>query len=332
MYDFEAGKVKKFLKRHRVRRAAIQLPPGLRGHLTEIRAPFDEAGVEVFTLADSCYGACDIADAKAEQLGCGALVHYGHADMGLKTRLPALYVEARMTADPTDAVEAAVSGLKFKHLGLVTTVQHIHLLPRVAKFLSSLGIKPLIGKPGPRAKYEGQVLGCDWGSARSISDKADGFLYIGTGRFHPLGIALATGKDVVTVNPIAGGWDRLTPASEDFLSKRKAMISRAAACDEFGILVSTKPGQARFRLANGLRDHFKQAGLTVHVLASDEILPEKLEDFRLKAFVCAACPRIPIDDAERFRQPILTPFEAKVMLGKANLEPYQLDEILERDF
>jgi 2-(3-amino-3-carboxypropyl)histidine synthase len=332
MYDFEPEKVKRFLKRHRVRRAAIQLPPGLREHLPEIRAPFDEAGIETLVLGDSCHGACDLADAKAERLGCGVLVHYGHADMGLKTSLPTLYVEARMTADPIEAIRAAAPRLKFKRLGLVTTVQHIGFLLKAVKSLRSLGIKPLIGKPGPRAKYDGQVLGCDWGSARSISGKVDGFLYIGTGKFHPLGVSLATGKEVVTVNPVTGGCEKLTPGFEDFLRRRRAAISRAAACDEFGIVVSVKLGQARFKLAAGLINAFKRAGLTAHMIALDEIAPEKLDDFKLGALVCAACPRLPIDDAERFSQPILTPFEARVMLGKASLEPYQLDEVRNSDF
>jgi 2-(3-amino-3-carboxypropyl)histidine synthase len=330
MYDFEPREVRRFLKRHKVRRAAVQLPAGLRPHLSEIKPPFEDAGVEALILADSCYGACDIADVKAKQLGCDALVHYGHADMGLRTSLPTLYVEVRMTADPLEAVEKALPDMNFKRLGLVTTVQHVGFLPKITKFLRSHGVKPLVGKPGIRAKYSGQILGCDWGSARSVSDKVDGFLYIGTGRFHPLGVNLATGKGVIMVNPIVRDYERLSRA-EDFLSRRKARISRAAAYKKFGILVSTKPGQARFKLASGLVNDFKRAGLTAHVLVMDEILPEKLDDFKLEAFVCAACPRIPMDDAERFSQPILTPFEARVMLGKENFEPYQLDEIKRSD-
>lgn len=332
MYDFEPKEVMRFLKRHKVRRAAVQLPAGLRPHLSEIKPTFEEAGVEALILADSCYGACDIADVKAKQLGCDVLVHYGHADMGLQTRLPTLYVEARMAADPLEAVEKALPELNFNRLGLLTTVQHVGFIPKITKFLHSHEIKSLIGKPGARAKHPGQILGCDWGSARSVSDKVDGFLYVGTGRFHPLGVSLATGKDVVIANPVVRGYERLSSRAEDFLSRRRGMISRAAACERFGILVSTKPGQARFELAAGLVDDFKRAGLTAHMLVMDEILPEKLDDFKLEAFVCAACPRIPMDDAERFNQPILTPFEARVMLGKENFEPYQLDEVKRSDF
>ncbi len=331
VYDFEPDVAKRFLKKHGARRVALQLPAGLRPHLMEI----EEALVDVKTvvLADSCYGACDIADSRAKQLGCDVLVHYGHADLGLRTCLPTLYVEARMDVDPTEAVEKALRGQKFERLGVVATVQHVGVLQQVENIVRSRGIEPLIGKPGPRAKYPGQILGCDWGAARSVAGRVDAFLYVGTGRFHPLGVCMATGKEVLVANPVAKGSEKVTSDIESFLKSRKAAISRAAACDSFGILVSTKPGQARFKLATTLASKFKGAGLDARVLVMDEITPEKLGDFtQLGAFVCAACPRIATDDAELFDRPILTPFEAMAMLGKASVEPYQMDEVLRSDF
>jgi len=331
LYDFEDGEVRRFLRQHSARRVAVQLPEGLRRYLPQISRVFEGEGAEVLVLADSCYGACDLADSKAKQLGYDALVHYGHADMDLPTCLPTLFVEAHMTVDPLKAVEVALPSLGFERVGLVTNVQHIHKLQSVADLLRASGVEAMIGTPGPRAKYPGQVLGCDWGSARSIVDGVDGFLYVGTGRFHPLGVALATGKDVVAVNPVAGGFERLA-SSEDFLRRRGAVISRAAACDEFGVLVSTKPGQARFGLAARVAEALRRAGRTPRMLVVDEVVPERLADFTAGAFVCCACPRIPIDDVMRFDKPVLTPFELRVMLGEADFEPYELDEARLSDF
>jgi len=331
-YDFESARVKRFLKQHRARRAAIQLPAGLREHLREIVEPFAKMGVETLVLADSCYGACDLADEKAKQLGGDVLVHYGHADMGVSACLPTLYIEARMSVDPRGVVERVLPELKFKRVGLLTTVQHIAHLQDVAKLLRSSGIKPFIGRPGPRAKYPGQLLGCDFGCARSVAARVDGFLYIGTGEFHPLGAALATGKQVLAVNPISEGFKMLSPDIGAFLRARKAMVARATAGERFGIIVSTKPGQARFKLAEKIFKDLKRAGKVAHVLAVDEVRPEELGDFGFDGFICAACPRMPIDDAERFERPILTPFEARVMLGKAKFEPYRMDEVNRKEF
>jgi len=294
--------------------------------------PFAEVDVETLVLADSCYGACDPADAKAKQLGCDVLVHYGHADMGMSACLPTLYIEARMSADPLRMVERVLPELKFKRVGLLTTVQHIAHLRGVAKLIRSRGIKTFIGRPGPSAKYPGQLLGCDFGCARSVAARVDGFLYIGTGEFHPLGAALATGKQVLAVNPISEGFKVLALDVNVFLRRRKAMIARAAAGERFGVIVSTKPGQARFKLAAKLAVDLKRAGKVAHVLAVDEVRPEELGDFGLDGFICAACPRIPIDDAERFEQPVLTPFETQVMIGKAKFQPYRMDEVTKGDF
>jgi len=332
VYEFEPEIVKRFIEQHKAKRAAIQLPAGIRPHLSEIESTLNECGTEVMALADSCYGACDIADAKAKQLGCDVLLHYGHADMGIRTCLPTLYVEARMSVDPTEAVEQALRGQKFKRLGILTTVQHIGFVSQIEKILRSLGIAPLVGRPGPRAKHPGQVLGCDWGCARAIADGVDAFLYVGTGRFHPIGVGLAMGKDVVTANPLAKGSEKII-GKDNFLKKRKAMISRAALCQNFGVLVSTKLGQARFKLASSLVNEFRKSGSSARLLVADEITPEKIGDFKeIEAFVCVACPRLPIDDAARFDRPILAPFEAIVMLGKINFEPYRLDDVRGEQF
>ncbi len=331
MYDFEEANVRRFLEQHGAKRAAIQLPAGLKQYLPEIKETFDKAGVEALVLADSCYGACDPADAQAKRLRCDVLVHYGHANMRIPTCLPTLYVEARILIDPIKTVEQALPQMKFKRVGLLTNVQHIKYLQKVAKLLRSRGAKPFIGRPGPRAKYPGQLLGCDFSCACSVASHVDGFLYIGTGDFHPLGAALATGKQVLAINPVSEGFKLISPAIDAFLRGRKAMIARAAAGNRFGIVVSTKPGQARFNLARELVESFRRAGRDACLLAVDEVKPEELSDFKFDAFVCAACPRIPIDDAERFEHPILTPFEAQVMLGKAKFRPYEMDEVSKED-
>lgn len=331
MYDFEEDAVRDFLKRTRARRAAIQLPAGLSRQLSEIEAVLKDAGVEAVVLVDGCYGACDLADRMAKELGCDVLVHYGHADMGLPSCLPTLYVEARVRKSPLDLVNLATSKLNFKRVGLVTTVQYVEHLKEVAELLRSRGIRPIIGKPGPRAKYSGQILGCDVECAKSIASSVDGFIYIGTGEFHPLGVALVTGKQVLVVNPISGDFKILDPDNRKFVGKRKAIVARAALAEKFGVLISTKVGQRRFKLAKRLVKILKQRGRKACLLAVDEVTPEKIGNFGLDAFVCVACPRIPIDDAERFDKPILTPFEAMAMLGEVPFEPYRMDQVRQGD-
>jgi 2-(3-amino-3-carboxypropyl)histidine synthase len=46
------------------------------------------------------------------------------------------------------------------------------------------------------------------------------------------------------------------------------------------------------------------------------------------AFVSTACPRIAIDDALRYKKPILTPVELEVSLGIRRWDDYVFDSIL----
>ncbi|MGQ9787810.1 MAG: diphthamide biosynthesis enzyme Dph2 [Candidatus Hadarchaeaceae archaeon] len=331
MYDFEEHRVREFLQRTGARRAAIQLPAGLFAYLPEILRPFYRLGVEVIIMAGSCYGACDLADEVAKKLGSDVLVHYGHACMGLESVIPTLYVEARMNKSPVDSLELALPELNFKRVGLVATVQHIGHLEEAANFLRSHGIQTLIGEPSFRTRYPGQVLGCDVSCAKALAPSVDGFIYVGTGDFHPLGVALATGKKVVSVNPVSGGFKVFMPRQEEFIRGRKAMVARAALGKVFGVIVSTKKGQARFNLARKITDLLKEEGKQAYLLAFDDISPESFENFKFDALVCIACPRIPIDDVQRFEKPVLTPFEVLVMLGKVPIEPYRMDEINKED-
>ena len=74
-----------------------------------------------------------------------------------------------------------------KKVGLVTTVQHKHELKKIKELIEKTGKKTVIG---------GQILGCDVNAAKKIKSKVDAFLYIGSGEFHPLGVALETNKKV----------------------------------------------------------------------------------------------------------------------------------------
>lgn len=327
MYDLENEKIIDFINKYEVERPAIQLPDGLKDLIPEILKSFKDMGVNPVIISDSCYGACDLADHTAERIGCDALIHYGHADMGFRTEIPTLYIEARIKANPNKLLERIIPILKNSKWGLITTVQHIGSLREIKEFLSENNIDTIIGEAGCRTKYPGQILGCDWTAAKSVSSRVDGFIYIGTGRFHPIGISLTTNKRIIIINPISEYHTLLSPNPDKFLEERKKILSRAAYREKIGIIVCTKTGQERLRLAEELRSKFESTRYEALVLTIDELTPEKLGQFRDWAFVSTACPRIALDDASLFDNPIITPFEARVLLGEEDLKPYQLDEL-----
>lgn len=327
IYDFEPKGVKNFLRQNQVRKVALQMPSGLRPYLKEIERVFREENCETYILASSCYGACDIADEDARDLGCDALVHYGHSDIGIPTSIPTLYVEARMNVEPFEALDKVLPELQASVWGLTSTIQHVHWLEEIQDFLEEKGIKSLIGEPGSRCKYPGQILGCGWGSGHSVEEEVDGFVYIGTGDFHPLGLSLATDNPVIAVNPISNSNENIDQEKETFLRKRAALLSKAKSAEFLGILTSTKKGQNRLKMGKNLAKKLEKAGYRTFVLVTDDLTPEILKDYRLDAYVNTACPRIPLSDEKRYDEPILTPFEARVLAGEEEWEPYHLDEI-----
>ncbi len=215
-----------------------------------------------------------------------------------------------------------------KRIGLITTVQHVHLLPEVKEFLEARGYEVHIGSAGGRVHYPGQVLGCSFACAKSISSEVDCFAYIGSGDFHPLGVALATGKHVVAFDILHGEVRDMEEKKERFLRQRFAAIARAMEAKRFGIIIGEKQGQRRLAIARRIKQKLRELKREAYLIHLAEITPENLIYFRhLDAFVNTACPRITIEDAPRFPKPILTPQELEVALGLRSWEAYEMDEM-----
>jgi len=313
------------VKKRKAKKVAIQLPDGLKREGQNIAKELEkEAGVKVFLLADPCYGACDLRDCEAEELSCDLLVHVGHSDIGIKTRIPTVYLEYQSDLDVTKIAEQAAKEITENKIGLTTTLQHIKQLDKAKEILEKSGKEVVIGKSNTRAKYPGQVLGCDPGAAVNV--EADAYVYIGTGNFHPLEIALATGKKVYAADPEMNQVRIIEDEKEKFLRKRFAKIENSKTAQKFGILVSIKSGQNRMALAEKLKTLCEEKGKQAHTLVTDHISPNKLLGYNFDAYVNTACPRIAIDDADLYDKLMLTPQELEIVLGVREWENYELDK------
>ena len=175
-----------------------------------------------------------------------------------------------------------------------------------------------------RVSYPGQVLGCNFTAARIDCEE---YLYIGSGFFHPLGVAIATGKRVVAADPYLNQAQVVSP--EKFLRKRSGYIAKSMDAKIFGIIVSSKSGQDRMTLAKRLLGIVNKHGISAQIIMMDLVTPEQLLGFKADAYVNTACPRITIDDSERFHVPVLTPAEYEIVLGERKWEALKMDEILE---
>jgi 2-(3-amino-3-carboxypropyl)histidine synthase len=277
----------------------LQVPDGMKRKALKIA---DEIG-DVLIDCESCYGACDIAVSEAKALGCDGIVHIGHSKF-LQTELPVEYRETRESIDITPLLKKII--LKEDKIGLVTSAQFLDSLKTVKEHLEKKGKLVKIGK----GKFNpGQLLGCDMSSAKEIEKDVDAFLYIGSGHFHPLGLALQTEKPVYSLNVERKELENMKNLKDKFMKQRYAAQALVQEAKTFGILVSIKPGQMKLDLAKDIRKKLEFKGKKAYILVFNEIKPEKLEGLELDAYINTACPRITIENRTGFKKPVLNPDE-----------------------
>jgi len=302
------------LKQRGAKKVALQFPEGLKRRAAVVATELKDAGFDVLVSGNPCYGACDLAlDTLAF---ADVLVHFGHAPVdGTENVIFEPY--------PVDfdvlILENAVPLLKGETVGLVTTVQHAHLVPLMETFLRSRGIDVRVAEGSGRTPHRGQVLGCSFHAAKETH--ADEILFVGTGLFHPVGISIAMDARVIALDPFTG---TAQEASGDSLKRRRfAVMVRARGAKSIGIIVSTKSGQQRMALAERL------AGLSPHavIIALQEVSPDELLNLGFAAYVNTACPRLAYDDQVRFPLPVLSPQEYEILCGVRSWDDYSVDEI-----
>lgn len=286
------------IKKTGAKRVMLQLPEGLKRKAADMAAALEKEGINAVLAMNPCYGACDLADEEAKQSGCGMLVHVGHSKFyrSFQTAVPVLYfpwpVDVRL-----DNIDFSV--IKENKIGLLTTIQHLTILSDV---------KSLLEKEGKTAVTGGQVLGCWFANAEKIVGEVDAFLYVGSGRFHPLGVR---GKKIYALDI-----ERMAvePVDAAKLEKRRyANIYNAKDARTFAILVTTKKGQHELLgQAEAIKNKLHDSGKNAFILVMDEINDSVLLGIRADAFVNTACPRI-VEDS--FSKPIINAEDLDKVLG-----------------
>ena len=302
------------LKDTGAKRVALQFPEGLKRRSILVAAALKDAGFEVIVSGDPCYGACDLAlDSLAFS---DVLVHFGHAPVDEQ---PQVIFEPWQTGFDVAVLENALTYLKGNRVGLVTTVQHVHLIPEMEDFLQSKGIITSVAEGGRRTPNRGQVLGCNFNAAKATG--ADEILFVGTGLFHPIGIALATRTRVIAIDPITGTAQEVS--GDTLLRRRFAVMEKARSAQSVGIIVSTKSGQQRMELARRLAS----LSLAAVIVTMREVSPDELLNLGFSCYVNTACPRLAYDDQVRFPVPVLSPQEFEILCGVRTWDEYTIDEI-----
>ena len=319
----ETERLLEAIGRRGARTVGLQFPVGLRPGAVELAAELEKrAGVTCIISADPSFGACDVSEMPVD-----LIVHLAHAPMP-HLRYHNVYFYDMPTPLPESwaFLDAALPHLT-KRVGLITTTQHRAWVPKIVDYLKAKSFEPVVSEPDRRVAYAAQVLGCDYFTATNIADRVDSYLYVGTGDFHPLGVAMIVDKPVVVADPSTGEARTLDALKDQILRQRHGAIVRAQDAHTFGIIVSKKIGQDRGELAAELKGKLEAKGRQAHIFHMDLVAPELLEGYKVDAWVSTACPRIAIEDYLRYKQPILTPQELETVLGERAWKDYAFDEI-----
>lgn len=362
-HDFQLEELIERIQKNDNRLVALQVPEGLKMQALEMMDEIETgSGAKVVLAADPCYGACDLVHDKMKMMGVELVAHMGHSQMNIDSGMPTQFIDVTYDGDPElapvlpmlnahreiaknrmaeqpaenvseqeaqerfmDAV-GRLTPLKDTKLGLVGSIQHLHLLPEFHDRLEQAGFDVTIPMGGARLTFPGQVLGCNYSGD---DDTIGHYLFLGSGDFHPIGLVLHTGKPLAMLDPYSGDAIEMSfERIERILRQRFGLIMSSMDAQKFGILIGEKPGQMRRTLALRMKRLLEKHGKKGYLLALEHVGPELIDFYPVDAFVNTACPRIAIDDAVKYAKPLITPFELEVALGEKKWElGYQFDEI-----
>jgi len=319
-WDYELEQIVEAIEERDATKVGLQFPEGLKRRGPAVADDLRElTGDDVtFMLSGQpCYGACDLDTYLMKRTD--VFVHFGHSPM--KNTDKVIYVPLFSNVEVTPIMEEALETLEpaeeTEGVGLVTTAQHMNRYEEMTEFLEERGYEVHSRRGDERLTHEGQVLGCNYASADVPADQV---LYVGGGKFHPLGLAMEhPDKHVVIADPVN---NVVTVAdTEKFLKQRYGAVHRAMDAEKWGVIFCTKIGQGRWEQAQEILDDNDNA----YLITMDEVTPDRLRNFDMDAFVNTGCPRITTDDGPQFHKPMLTPGEYRIAVGDEPLDSLSFD-------
>ena len=320
------------LEELKAKKILLQLPDGLKPNVFQYFNRLSEK-YSVVVSSEPFYGACDIStpDVYAD-VDC--IVQLGHSEIpNINYPKPMIFMEYRVEKEINidEYVFQPLKELGYRKIGLLCSIQYIDQMQKVGAFLGSIGFEVIVGKQDSRMKYPGQVLGCNFSAAHSISAEVDCYVVVSTGMFHAIGAQLASDKDVFVLDMHERRLNEIRPETDKFLRRRYAKLFKARDARKICVVADTKIGQYRIRLAERIVEQAKAQGLEPVLLTANDVRPSDYENMRCDAVVFTGCPRVSLDEGDKFPMPILTPPEFQQIFGIKENKRYVMDEIVAVD-
>ena len=319
-YSFELHKTIHRVRTSGAKKIALQLPEGLLLFATTISDIITQfcPGTSTTIMGDVTYGACCIDDYTARALGCDMLVHYAHSCLipVSVTQIQTLYVFVDIGIDVSHLLATIERNFKpGSRIAMVGTIQFNATLHGTAPQLRNAGYDVVIPQIAPLSK--GEILGCT-SPALKDEDKIDSILYLGDGRFH-LESAMIHNPTIPAYryDPYSRRLTHETYDHEQMMSLRSDAIRSAGKAKKWGLILGSLGRQGNPHTMTMIEQRLQEKGIPWVNLLLSEIFPGKLgmmDD--VECWVQVACPRLSIDWGYAFPRPLLTPYEALVVLGE----------------
>lgn len=320
-YKFEIHKTIHRIRTSGATHIALQFPEGLLLFATTISDILSQfcPGISTLIMGDVTYGACCVDDYTARALGCDMLVHYAHSCLipVSVTQIQTLYVFVDIGIDVDHLVATIERNFKPKStIAMVGTIQFNATLHGTAPLLRNAGYNIILPQITPLSK--GEILGCTSPNLSSSTDKIDCILYLGDGRFH-LESAMIHNPDITAYkyDPYSRTLTHEGYDHDTMLSSRASALRTAGRAKKWGLILGSLGRQGNPHTMALIEQELKARGIPWVNLLLSEIFPGKLASMpEVETWVQVACPRLSIDWGYAFPKPLLTPYEALVVLGK----------------
>ncbi|MFX1533264.1 MAG: diphthamide biosynthesis enzyme Dph2 [Promethearchaeota archaeon] len=332
-FEMNLSEAIEIIKTEEIKRVLLQFPSGLIEPLSQKaieRLQNITSTLELYTSADICYGACDLAVNEAKMLQCELLIHFGHSDFGYPFNdedIRVVYIPVTvhpLTEKIANQALEIVLEQKWKKVAIFTTIQHINRLDNLISTLLNSEINILSNETGEPCQ---QVLGCL--IPKVSTQDLDAIICIAGGNFHVEAVQLRYSIPILHIDPFIGEYTILAERTKiEFFKKRYAQIYHAKAAKKWGILIGVKSGQYRPKEIVLAKKWLDEAQKTIFLFTSGAINPTYLENFvYIDAWILSACPRLGLE-LHSTSTSILTIQELAVVLGKLNWEKYVQDPFI----
>ncbi|BDR91167.1 diphthamide synthesis protein [Vulcanisaeta souniana] len=131
-------------------------------------------------------------------------------------------------------------------------------------------------------------------------------LFVGSGYFYPLTFKLLRPRTTVYLLDVFRNMvEDVEHVYRRYLAMKVRMLDEFRNAKLVGIVISRKPGQLRQDLVNPLIKKMRELGKDFVIIELDEVSPDFINNLPVDAVINTACPRVGIDDLDRFIKPVV---------------------------